>query len=151
MRSPISMLRSLIFALCLPLALGAGCNLDEVLEDHGPKKRRAKQGDVHCFSSFGKVKREMHRRGTPKRQGWQWHHIVGQNKLNIATYEAYDLHCTDNLIYVDQATHIKITTHYNKGHRFTGGQQLYKWLAAKSFDDQYEYGRKILKRHGFSL
>lgn len=141
-------LRLLAIVLCLPFALGCG---SEYLEDHGPENRRSKQGDVHCYSSFGKLKRAMHKRGTPKKTNWAWHHIVGQNKINVGTFGARDLHCTDNIVYIDRPTHIKITTFYNRGHQWTGGRPLYEWLAAQSFDEQYEYGLKVLKDHGIQL
>ena len=116
----------------------------------GPRDRRAKTGDARCFETFGKVKRYLHKQGTPQTSRWQWHHIVGQHKDNIANFGAYDLHCTDNLVYLHPDKHIEINRHYALAHPWTGKQNLRQWLTDKSFDDQFEYGLKVLKKFGVS-
>ena len=53
------------------------------------------------------------------------------------------------MISLDKSTHRKITGHYNtKKFAFTNGLSVRDWLALQSFEEQYDYGIKILKKFG---
>ena len=123
----------------------AACNVLDEAANLGPRDRRAKTGDARCFESFGKVKRYLHKQGVPEKSKWQWHHIVGQHKQNIADFGAYDLHCTDNLVYISPEKHIEINRHYASKQPWTGKKNLREWLTHKSFDEPFEHGLKVLK------
>jgi len=142
--------RMLALLLAVLFTAVAGCSLlEELDEETGPVGRRAKTGDARCFDTFYKVKKYMHEHGTIKQAGYEWHHIVGQHKANVARFGARNLHCTDNLVYLPLGLHKRISRYYARKHDFTDDKQLYAWLAREDFDEQYRYGREVLERFGW--
>lgn len=144
MTAVITYVRLLVLPFALLMAV-VGCNvLDEM--DKGPRDRRAKTGDARCFDSFERAKAYMHKHGTSRQSGWQWHHIVGQHSANKAKFGGHDLHCSDNLVYVSRERHKKLNSYYMRKHDFTGGKRFYQWLSPMSFDEQYRRGQEVLRR-----
>ena len=90
----------------------------------------------------------MHKNGVQFRSRHEWHHIVGQHPANKAKFGEYDLHCSDNLIYLDLDTHRIVSGHYMRKFKWTKGKRVYEWLKDKNFDEQYRYGIRVLREHG---
>ncbi len=80
----------------------------------------------------------------------QWHHIVPQHAANRAKFGAYDLHCTDNLTYIFKSIHQQLNNHYSQKLDWANNKTVRDWLKPKSFDEQYDYGEKMLRKfkHG---
>ncbi len=138
---------------CVPV-FGCGVDIDDVLDDkqssdtwNGPRQRSTKAVGVRCFESFSGFKRAMEKEGKSRRHdGKQWHHIVPQHSANRAKFGQYDLHCTDNLVYLEKAMHKRLNAHYSRKLQWTGNKTVRDWLKPKSFDEQYDYGQKMLRK-----
>lgn len=142
-----------IFA-SLPATIAAGCDrLDEFTSpasSNGPRNRSAKHADAQCYETFAKFKAEMARIGrSQKNAGKQWHHIVPQHAANVKQFGAFDLHCTDNLIYIEASTHRLINAHYSSAHSSRG--TVRDWLKGQDFDTQFEYDVEVLRQHRIEL
>ncbi|WP_428263249.1 hypothetical protein [Haliangium sp.] len=131
-----------------------GCNaLDELADTkstNGPVNRAARQAGAECYDTFPKFKAAMNRAGRSRaNDGMQWHHIVPQHSTNVQKFGAHDLHCTDNLVYMPEAIHVKVSAHYSTTH--SSGKSVRDWLKDKDFDEQYDYGVKVLREHKIEL
>lgn len=81
--------------------------------------------------------------------GKQWHHIVGQSQIGKRAY--FNSNQVNNVIAIPSGAnsiHSKISSHYSSKFEFTNGMTVRDWLAAKSFDEQFEYGLDLLKEYG---
>ncbi len=100
------------------------------------------------FKSFNAYKRLIGKAGSGK----AWHHIVEQTPSNISRFGPEMIHNTNNLIALPHGKgkiHSIISGHYSSITDYTGGLTVRKWLSSKSFEEQYQYGVKILKMFGF--
>jgi len=129
---------------------GLGCEALDAL-DRGPRNRRPMIDEVDCFKTFSAAKKAMHAAGKPKSSDHQWHHIVGQNRFNVAKFGEYDLHCTDNLVYIPKDKHKAISAHYMSKTRRSKQKRVYEWLADMDFERQHAYGTQFLRRYNISL
>lgn len=81
--------------------------------------------------------------------GKEWHHVVEQSQIKKSGFSPQSIHNSSNMISLDKSIHRKITGHYNtKKFAFTNGLSVRDWLALQSFEEQYDYGIKILKKFG---
>jgi hypothetical protein len=83
------------------------------------------------------------------------HHIVEQNgfqSLNTLKFGNKNIHNTKNIIEIPTGKgtlHQKLTSHYQSKPLFTNGKTVREWLSDKSFQEQYDYGIKMLKEFGW--
>jgi len=80
-------------------------------------------------------------------EGNQWHHIVEQCQIRKSGFSAIQIQNVDNIIAVDKATHTKISGYY-KSHVPGTKISVRDWLAGKSYSEQYEFGKQVLKNFG---
>ena len=100
------------------------------------------------FESFYEFKKVMGNAG----DGLNWHHIVEQNPANLAKFGPEKIHNTNNIIKIPGgkgSLHAKISGYYSSKRKFTGGLTVRQWLRTKSFEEQYKFGIKILKKYGW--
>lgn len=86
----------------------------------------------------------------------EWHHIVPQYMVKHRLFEPRAIHCTDNVIYIKHSIHSRITTFYRRkknleGNALPDGKTVNKWLKNQSFDDQYQFGVRVLNRMGVTV
>ncbi len=94
------------------------------------------------FASFRAFKRNAGRAGDDH----HWHHIVEQHRAK--EFGAKRIHHPDNLVRVKDTTHYKITGYYQGKDRFTRGLTVRQWLDGTSFEFQYEFGLRVLRKFG---
>lgn len=61
------------------------------------------------------------------------------------------VHNVNNIVAIPhgkESIHAKISGHYSSKPSFTNGLTVRQWLTEKSFEEQFEYGMKILKQYG---
>jgi hypothetical protein len=46
--------------------------------------------------------------------------------------------------------HARVSGYYSSKQPFTGGQTVRQWLSTQSFQQQYDFGIKILKQFGWT-
>ena len=100
------------------------------------------------FKTFNKFKKEFGTAG----EGMNWHHIVEQTPSNIQRFGPEMIHNTNNLIRIPGgkgSIHARISGHYSSKPRDLNGLTVRQWLSTKSFEEQYEYGIKMLKAFGW--
>jgi len=89
------------------------------------------------------------------KDGHALHHIVEQNghqKLNPLKFGKKNIHNTKNIIEIPtgaETLHNNVTSHYLRKFDFTNGKTVREWISSKSFQEQYDYGIKILKQEGW--
>ncbi|SHI07731.1 RHS repeat domain-containing protein [Clostridium grantii] len=96
------------------------------------------------FKSFRKLKKFV----GPAGAGKAWHHIVEQTPANIAKFGEETIHNIDNIMKLDHgkgSMHAQISGFYSSIKPFTNGLRVRTWLSTKSFEEQYEFGMKIIK------
>ena len=84
--------------------------------------------------------------------GMNWHHIVEQNPANIKKFGQEMLQNTHNIIRIPGgkgSLHARISGHYSSKPSQLKGLTVRQWLNTKSFEEQYEYGIKMLKEFGW--
>lgn len=96
------------------------------------------------FRSFSAFKRAFGAAG----DGMEWHHIVTQQKSNIAKFGAEAIHNTKNLVKIEAKVHRKISGYYNSIQDFSDGVRVRQWIGAKSFEEQYKFGIDVMKQFG---
>jgi len=90
------------------------------------------------FRSFSALKRYL---GSPG-FGREWHHIVEQSQ--IGQFGAEAIHSPDNVVSVSWLKHRRISAYYSSKTRFTGGLTVRQWLRGQSWEDQYDFGLRVL-------
>lgn len=96
------------------------------------------------FRSFSAFKRAFGAAG----EGMEWHHIVTQQKSNIAKFGAEALHNTKNLVRIEAKVHRRISGYYNSIRDFSDGVRVREWIGRKSFQEQYDFGIDVMKKFG---
>lgn len=100
------------------------------------------------FKSFSAFKSAYGSAGN----GYAWHHIVEQGGGNLSRFGAEAIHNTKNIIKLPHGAgsiHAKVSGYYSSKQPFTGGQTVRQWLKTQSFQQQYDFGIKTLKRFGW--
>lgn len=87
-----------------------------------------------------------------------WHHIVErcQDKASRSGLATKLINSTGNIISVSKEIHEKISAFYSsvpkdKSFVNTGGMVFRDWLNGKSFQQQYEWGLKVLRYFGVKV
>lgn len=78
-------------------------------------------------------------------QGYEWHHIVPQTVENKTQFTAPMIHSTSNLVLVPKELHSQISAHYASKNRTAGEPLVRDWLSKMSFDEQADYGRRVME------
>jgi len=102
-----------------------------------------------AFSSFSSFKRVM----GPAGPGQAWHHIVEQTPANIAKFGAEAIHNLNNLVRLPHGAgtiHSKISGYYSSIRPFSEGKTVRQWLSSKGYEEQYDFGIKMLKKFGWT-
>lgn len=76
-----------------------------------------------------------------------------QTPGNVAKFGNQAIHNTENLMKLEHGAgsiHSKVSGYYSSKQPFTGGQTVRQWIGQKSFQEQYDYGLKILKQFGWT-
>ena len=97
-----------------------------------------------AFNSMRDFKNEM----GPAGVGKNWHHIVEQTPGNVGRFGPQALHNTENVIAVDADVHVKISAYYSSKQKLTGGMVVREWLRTKSYQEQREFGLRVLRQFG---
>lgn len=97
------------------------------------------------FSSYNKFYDYFGKAGN----GLEWHHVVEQRPSNIKKFGQKRLQTLNNIIACPIEIHRKISAHYSSKPSFTEGLTVRKWLDIQTFEDQFEYGLKMLKEFGY--
>ena len=101
------------------------------------------------YKSFYRFKKAYGTAG----KGYAWHHIVEQNRSNLSKFGAEAIHNINNLIKLPHgkgSIHAKISGHYSSIQDFTNGKTVRQWLSSQSYQEQYDYGIKMLKQYGWT-
>lgn len=100
--------------------------------------------DPKGFKSFRQLKRYL----GPAGAGKAWHHIVEQTSANVSRFGAEAIHNIENIMKLDHgkgSIHAKISGYYSSIQPFSKPLRVRQWLSTKSFQEQYEFGMKIIK------
>ncbi|MFV2044155.1 MAG: RHS repeat-associated core domain-containing protein [Anaerolineales bacterium] len=92
------------------------------------------------FSSFRALKRAL----GPARERNVWHHLVEQRSANVQRFGAEVVHNPANVVAVSGNVNQQIANYYSRIRPFTGGRTVRMWLGTQSFEEQLEFGAKIL-------
>ena len=89
----------------------------------------------------------------PAPPGYELHHIVeAQKRSEDAESNARRfsdrIDSRENLVRVPYWKHIEISSWYSRSHREYGGLTLRTYLRGKSWQEQYDIGLEVLRRHG---
>ena len=100
------------------------------------------------FESFKKLKDYL---GNPG-DGKEWHHIVEQSQIKKSGFAPQQIHNVNNIVSIEGgagSVHAKISGLYNsKIPGLTGNLSARDWLAGKTFEEQFEFGKKVLLEFG---
>lgn len=99
------------------------------------------------FKSFDDLKRVI----GPAGEGRAWHHIVEQTPANIEKFGAEMIHSVGNVVSIPAgkgSLHAKISAYYSSKQYFTGGKTVREWLSTKSYEEQYEFGVRVINCFG---
>ena len=83
----------------------------------------------------------------PTREGYQNHHIVGQGDYNSDIDKAL-IQSDDNIVRIPEYKHIEINGFYQRPNEKLGGLSPREYLEGKSFEEQLEYGKDVLRQFG---
>ena len=114
----------------------------------------ATAGGGIAFDTFAKLKNYLGSAGP----GRVWHHIVEQCQgLNTrAGFSAKWIHNTNNIVNISSQIHGKISAFYSSvptdlSFVDTGGKVFRNWLNTMSFEQQYEWGIRVMKYLGVKI
>ena len=99
------------------------------------------------FNSFKELKEYL---GIPGK-GKAWHHIVEQAQIKRSGFLLKKVNNVNNIIAIPHgkgSVHAKISGFYSSKPDFANGLTVRQWLKGQSFEKQFSFGMKILKRYG---
>lgn len=99
------------------------------------------------FSSFSSLKRSL----GPAGKGKEWHHIVEQCQIKKSGFSKYWINNSNNVVNISKSVHRKVSAHYSSIMPGTNGLRVRDWLAKQSFEKQYKYGIKVLRKLGVKI
>jgi hypothetical protein len=109
----------------------------------GPTASASPTG-FRAWKSFSGFKNAMGSAGNGK----QWHHIIEQTPGNLQRFGPETIHNTDNVIAIDKGIHERISAYYSSKQRIAGGRVVREWLREQSYEQQREFGIRVLKQFG---
>ena len=80
----------------------------------------------------------------PAPKGMQWHHIVEQSQA--AQFGQRRIQSVDNVVAIPIEAHQRLSALYSSKQPYSDPQTVREWLRRQSFQVQYEFGLKELKR-----
>ncbi len=83
----------------------------------------------------------------PTRAGYQNHHIVGQGDYNSDIDKSL-IESDDNIVRIPEYKHIDLNAYYQMPDPELGNMTPRDYLRGKSFEEQLEFGKKILRKFG---
>lgn len=94
------------------------------------------------FKSFNAFKKSAGSAGTGK----EWHHIVEQSQAKITRsgFDIRSINHPDNMVAIDKDVHHRISAYYSSKPDFTKGLTFRDYLNGRSFEEQYQWGLKVL-------
>lgn len=105
--------------------------------------------NIHlCFRTFKALKNYL---GDPGKN-YAWHHIVEQSQSGKrANFPPEWIHNTHNIVAIPSGRntiHAKISAFYSSKQPFSEDKIVRDWLANKSYDFQFEFGKRTLEKYG---
>lgn len=76
--------------------------------------------------------------------GMQWHHIVEQSQ--VPQFGQRAIQSVENIVAIPIEAHRRLNAFYSSKLAFSEPNTVREWLRKKSFEEQYEFGMKQLKR-----
>jgi hypothetical protein len=98
------------------------------------------------YASFGDFKAAFGDAGP----GEAWHHIVEQT-VNSDRFAPELLHNPSNVIKLphgQDSIHARVSGYYGSKQPFTGGLTVRAWISKKTFEEQFEFGVRVIKELG---
>lgn len=84
-------------------------------------------------------------------EGFEWHHIVEQRSVNVERFGAERIHNIKNMVALPKSLHRKISGFYSSKPPFSYPLTVRDWLSSRSFEEQYEFGIKTIRKfNGFN-
>ena len=93
------------------------------------------------FSTYREFKKVYGSAG----EGFEWHHIVKQRSVNVERFGAERIHNINNMVALPKSLHRKISGFYSSKQWWTKGVRVRDWLANQPFEEQYNFGIKIIE------
>lgn len=95
--------------------------------------RRVFNSERQLKDFLGKVPKGMH-----------WHHIVEKNKA--VQFGQQRIQSIENIVALPEKEHNQLSGFYASKQPYSEGMRVRDWLRGQSFEEQYEFGMKQLKR-----
>ncbi|XXF78546.1 hypothetical protein P2318_01955 [Myxococcaceae bacterium GXIMD 01537] len=95
--------------------------------------------EYRSWGSYSGLRKALGSAGKDK----QWHHIVEQTPGNVERFGPHALHNTRNVIPLDEALHVRVSSFYSSiQFRVTGSTSVTvrQWLRTQSYEAQREFG-----------
>lgn len=93
--------------------------------------------------------RELQDRATlPSEPGYENHHVVGQFNENRKQFSSARVDAPDNLVRIPRLKHIDISGWYSRPNPDYKGRSPRDYLRGKSWDEQRQFGLKVLRDFG---
>lgn len=77
-------------------------------------------------------------------EGMQWHHIVEQSQA--VQFGQQRIQSVENIVAIPIDLHARLSAFYSSKQRFSEPTTVREWLRKQSFESQYEYGMRQLRR-----
>jgi hypothetical protein len=93
----------------------------------------------------------------PAGEGYAWHHIVEQTASNVARFGPDAVHSLDNVVRLPSGAgsiHARLSGFYSSIQPAVTGSTtmtVRQWSSTQSFQQQYEFGIKVLQSFGVKL
>ena len=99
------------------------------------------------YSSFDAFKKDFGKRPFGGDPDSEWHHVVEQRAGNTNAFGMERIQNPDNIVGIETRIHNKISYFYSSKVRVISGElTIREWLSTQSFEEQYEFGMRILNR-----
>jgi hypothetical protein len=114
---------------------------DEDTRRVGPPTARRPEHPVIRFRN----ERELREYLGPAGPGRQWHHIVEKRLADKGIFPPEQIHSTDNIINLPVEVHQRISARMSRIEPGSGGRTLRSVIEGLPFEEQYNYGLKLIK------
>jgi RHS repeat-associated protein len=100
------------------------------------------------FATFNKLKEFLGSAGAGK----AWHHIVEQCQAVRSGFSNMWINNSNNVVSLSNSVHNKISAYYSSIDKtLSKTQTVRQWLSGQSFQKQYEFGIKVLRKFGVKI